>query len=566
MNTRSFKNGLFVLAVLTVVMLSTMAVSAQIAGGAIFVENFNYPAGALLTDNGWTAHSGAGTNPLSVSAPGLSYPGYPESDIGLAVRTANTGEDAHRLYPVQTAGTVYAGVLVQVNEAVIDAAGIGGYFFHLGGDPISTIFRGRIYVQKNEANAIAFGITKASTSSAPDIAFTPFSFSLNTTYLLVVKYTIVDGATNDTVSLIINPTIPGAEPAPNVTAPDVGTSDINPASVAIRQGAPATSPLVAVDAIRIGTSWEDVTGGGTLTPGDAPADFNGDGKTDFNVIRNAGGASGQLTWYTLLNGPNTFTIDPWGAATDFITPGDYDGDGKDDIAIWREGPAATSGFYILQSSNGTFRFVQFGQANDNPFVVRDYTGDGLDDPAIYRPGPQSFFWYLASSGPLVGLPVGAQWGTAGDAPCPGDYTGDDKADYCVFRNIGGNGVFFIHPGTGGPDVPGADQITFFGLGTDTIVPGDYDGDGKADLAVTRTTAGTLVWYSLASSNGAFSANTWGNSSDLQVPGDYDGDGKTDIAVWRPSSPSTFYILGSTAGIIAQPWGLAGDVPAAFDVF
>lgn len=301
---------------------------------------------------------------------------------------------------------------------------------------------------------------------------------------------------------------------------------------------------------------------------DAPADFNGDGKTDYTVVRNAGGASGQLTWYTLFNGPNTFRSDAFGLATDFITPGDYDGDGKDDIAIWRESLTPdTSGFYILQSSNGVFRFQQFGQANDNPFVVRDYTGDGIDDPAIYRPGPQSFYWYFASSGPLVGQPVGTAWGTQGDAPCPGDYTGDGKADFCVFRNVGGPGVFFVHPGTGGPDVPGPDVITYFGLGSDTIVPGDYDGDGKADLAVTRNMSGSLAWYYLSSQSGALVSNSWGlAASDLQVQGDYDGDGKTDIAVWRKTSPSTFYVLGTTAGPIYQPWGLPDDIPAAFDIF
>ena len=307
--------------------------------------------------------------------------------------------------------------------------------------------------------------------------------------------------------------------------------------------------------------------GGT-TSNDAPADFDGNGRTDFNVVRNIGGSSGQLVWYTLLNGPNTFTSDFFGLATDFITPGDYDGDGKDDIAIWRESQQqGTSGFYILQSSNGTFRFVQFGEANDNPFVVRDYTGDGVDDPAIYRPGPQSVFWYLASSGPSAGSAESSAWGVSADAPCPGDYTGDNKADFCVFRNVGGQGVFFIHPGTGGPDVPGADIVSFFGLGSDTIVPGDYDGDGKADLAVTRNTGGSLVWYYLSSQTGDFFATNWGvQGIDLQVQGDYDGDGKTDIAVWRSTNPSTFYVLGSTAGPIFQQWGQQGDVPAALDIF
>src|SRR5207344_262823 len=70
----------------------------------------------------------------------------------------------------------------------------------------------------------------------------------------------------------------------------------------------------------------------------------------------------------------------------------------------------------------------------------------------------------------------------------------------------------------------------WGAWDDRPVPGDYDGDGKADIAVFRQSTG--AWYILASTAGFINV-TLGGPSDEPVPADYDGDGKTDIAVYRP---------------------------------
>ena len=75
----------------------------------------------------------------------------------------------------------------------------------------------------------------------------------------------------------------------------------------------------------------------------------------------------------------------------------------------------------------------------------------------------------------------------------------------------------------------------WGVNGDVPLPGDYDGDGKADITVYRPSSGH--WFILKSStNSAFMIYQLGTTGDIPVPGDYDGDGKTDTSCFalRPA--------------------------------
>lgn len=250
----------------TYFLISIMLAGATASGQTtLLVENFDYSVGTLLTTQGWVAHSAGGTSPVVVTSPGLSFTGYIGSAIGLAAGLNNNGEDVNKSFePQTTAGPVYAAFLVRASASVTPgAAGAEPrpYFFHFYDPANSTAHRGRIFIangtQTGKMNVgLSFNGNAAQTTMTTDLNF-------NETYLFVLKYTIVEGAINDNVSLYVFSAGSDftSEPATPTLGPISVTetqTDIAPTGVALRQF--HVDQRITVDGIRVSREWGIATG------------------------------------------------------------------------------------------------------------------------------------------------------------------------------------------------------------------------------------------------------------------------------------------------------------------
>jgi uncharacterized delta-60 repeat protein len=187
----------------------------------------------------------------------------------------------------------------------------------------------------------------------------------------------------------------------------------------------------------------------------------------------------------------------------------------------------------------------------------DFNGDHKDDITTYRLGSGGgpSHWY-SSSFPFPWF----TFGSSEDLIAPGDYNGDGIAELAVFRPS--NGIWYISNSL--TNASNDFRTVVWGTAGDVPAAGDFDGDGKFDVAVFRPSTG--AWYVRTSETGAMIAVQWGTSGDQPVVGDYDGDGKSDIAVFRPSTGGWYMLKSSNGQMLAYTFGMNGDrpVPADYD--
>ncbi len=265
-------------------------------------------------------------------------------------------------------------------------------------------------------------------------------------------------------------------------------------------------------------------------------DFNGDGIADLMSWYNADwvkvyisdpdnhrfvGQDGARAGEYLASPPaspntpnNLWACDLYksGAYNLLVWLGDFNGDGKTDIAAWDNNQSFTHLNVHLSTTDSGGHFTGFSRS---PWPATLYSG---------------------ASGPYV-------W--------TGDFNGDGKTDIAGYLSTLGNSSLAVHLSTGSSFARSNQVPTYeaWSLSRDLHYNGtvgfiqwfaDFNADGKTDLAIYDDANHLYILKSIG--NGFSTAETWdittyydGYTGVRVWPGDYDGDGKTDMAAWNSST-------------------------------
>ncbi len=291
----------------------------------------------------------------------------------------------------------------------------------------------------------------------------------------------------------------------------------------------------------------------------AVADFDGDGKLDLAVPVYSIFTSLSDMNILLGNGDGTFTAAPTflltGQNVNNAVVADFNGDGKPDLALSL--PDANEVQVLLGIGDGTFTPMPAVSAT-GVFVVAtgDFNGDGKADLVVVNPGPDTVTILLGIGDGTFTEKATIPFTGGPQSVAVGDFNRDGKADLAVV-NYSSNTVSVLL-GNGDGTFTEAASSAETGIQPLSVAIGDFNGDGILDLAVTNQNGGApglgSVTVLLGKGDGTFTPTAvspmTGSNPESVAVADFNGDGKADLAIANAGSDTVTVLLGNGDGTFA----------------
>jgi len=292
-------------------------------------------------------------------------------------------------------------------------------------------------------------------------------------------------------------------------------------------------------------------------------DFNQDGRSDVLVSR---GSSDKVTIFPNISTGDNILFAP---KIDFNASGnnheggaiaDFDGDGKLDFVITNTFGSNSVSIFRNISSGSTISFAtRVDYSVDNsPYSVAagDLDGDGKPDLAVANNGSDKVTIYKNESTPGNISFTNRSDHNAGTNPYSvaiGDLNGDGKPELIITTQGSSNSLSVMKnisvPGTISLESP----LSYASMAGGFVVAiGDFDGDGKPDLAGANAASNSVLVIKNLSSSGLISFGSQQYFSTGNYPvcvsiSDLDGDGKPDLVTTNRFSDNVSALKNISSG-------------------